>query len=83
MTVAERIDPLEETAEWLSDVIATYFYAHVTVFKKLISPGTVPPPPPHASLQSTHDLLVPVEPVSSWCPISLSQYNSGGGVTPT
>jgi hypothetical protein len=33
--------------------------------------------PPYLTLlcQSTHNLLVPVEPVSSWCPISRSQYN--------
>jgi len=28
--------------------------------------------------QSTHDFLVPIEPVSSWCLVSRSQYKSGG-----
>jgi len=37
--------------------------------------------PPYLTLlcQSTHNLLVPVEPVSSWCPISRFQYMGGGG----
>ena len=41
--------------------------------------------PPYLTLlcQSTHNLLAPVEPVSSWCPISRSQYMGGGGVAPT
>jgi hypothetical protein len=39
--------------------------------------GRCGPHPPYLTLlcQSTHNLLVPVEPVSSWCPISRSQYN--------
>jgi hypothetical protein len=28
--------------------------------------------------KSTHDFLVPIEPVSSWCLVSRSQYKSGG-----
>jgi len=32
--------------------------------------------------ETTHDLLVPVEPVSSWCPISRSQCNWGAEASP-